>query len=73
MKKESDHLSICVYIKAKNVRQSVLEKEKDFEKRNFKQQIWPEEGIKNFREILEIRKLKKTDLEDSWEELKAFL
>jgi len=61
---ELDHLLICVYIQAKNLRQPLLQKEKDFKERNLKQ-IWTEEGIKNFREILETRKFEKTGLEES--------
>lgn len=54
-----------VYIKAENLRQSVLEREKNFKDGNFKQQIWTEKEIKNFREILETRKFEKIGLEDS--------
>lgn len=36
---ELDHLPICVYIEAENLRQLLLKKEKDFKDRNFKQQI----------------------------------
>lgn len=61
---ELNHLLICVYIQAKNLRQPLLQKEKDFKERNFKQ-IWTEEGIKNFREILETQKFEKTGLEES--------
>lgn len=44
--------------------------EEDFKERNLKQQVLTEKGIKNFKEILETLKFEKTDLKESWEELK---
>lgn len=37
---------------------------RDFKGKNFNRQIWPEEGIKKFREILETREFKDTSLQD---------
>lgn len=49
--------NLCLYINRKL--KAIFLKKEDFKSRNFKQYIWTEKGIKNFRAVLETRKFEK--------------
>lgn len=66
-KMDSDHLPICVYLQLENERQY---EGKSSQNRIGLQQIWTEECIKKFREILETTEFEKVGLKETWQELK---